>query len=201
MTQRPEDEIRIIERPESVSYDDLYALIYRSHSVLREKGLVLNADIASGDDFKEHIGENAVCFVAMSGDTPVGTVSGHMVEKKWRGTRNYKIMYMMHLAVLPEYSGRHLGTELMQHVEAVAVNEDADGVLLSVASKNPAANMYLRRGYSPIDIFRLKKTDDYSIRMIMWLKPGMMSKAEQNLRYRLKKTYVEHKYPLSGGKK
>ena len=78
------DDIKVMPKPDWVSWDDIHELLMAAHKRNIEKGMTMNTTTMSGEDLKKHLGEEGRCFVAFCGDQLVGTTSVAIsIGKKW----------------------------------------------------------------------------------------------------------------------
>lgn len=97
-------DIKIIEKPDWVSWDTIHEVLVAAHAENRSKGVVMAYSIQPADKMAE-ICKDGVMFLAMDGDKVVGT--GAVVLKKenrwyYKGTAAFETF----AGILPEYAGR-----------------------------------------------------------------------------------------------
>lgn len=190
----PAEEIRVLPKPDSLSDDELWQMIYASHERNRQQGLKINTRISDGRTLRQHMGDQAVTWVAYAGDTPAGTVSARIEQGQHRLLRGRQTVYLMHLAVLPAFSGRGIGKMLCDQALEYARQQQAEAATLHVVHRNPALGFYQRLGFEELDFiprFRLKQNTVY---MVYWLRPCAEAPWKRRLRYRLKKAYIKLRY-------
>jgi len=66
--------IKIIEKPEWITYDEIHNLLYAAHESNREKGVNVATATMSGNELEEYLGAKGKTFVALDGEKLVGTV-------------------------------------------------------------------------------------------------------------------------------
>lgn len=184
--------IRIIQKPDEMSFDVIHQLLEKAHQQLRKQGIHMLTAELTGAQLKERIG-NGVCFVAMSENTPVGTVSLRIVERnRWYHKGNCVDLIL--LAVDPAYSGKHIASMLIQKIEQYAVSHGYDGVELDTAETNTKAlQIYEKKGYQKVSYFLASNKDHYSIVMYKRMNKPPFSKLYCHLRYQVKKWKVKRK--------
>lgn len=100
--------IKIIEKPDWVSWEDIREVIWLSHSRNRQEGMNMHFPSLSGEEIWKRIEEcKGKMFVALDGKKVVGT--GALTVKSvdlWCGRGEYA--YLCFAAVLPEYNGQGL---------------------------------------------------------------------------------------------
>lgn len=111
--------IRIIEKPDWVSWEDIHKVLWDAHAENRKKGIVMSYPSLAGEEIKKKIGDNGKMFVAIEGDKVVGTLALiNRVEKRWYNSGTCG--YLCFGAVLPTYSGKGIYRSLYQLAETTA---------------------------------------------------------------------------------
>ena len=147
MSKDYNDNIVIIEKPDSVSYEQIQALLNSAHGSNREKGLEYGVADQSVEELEREMSKNSVCYVAMDGDKLAGTRTMQFRTKKFLFIK-LKMLYFQLFAVSPDYKGRHLGDRLFDFCM-----EKADEMGYKYISGNSAednqiiCHMYLKRGF------------------------------------------------------
>lgn len=188
------ESIIIIEKPDTVSFDEIYEVVYAAHEENRKNGIKVNTRITNGKELKENLGKKFVCYIALDGEKIVGTAFGVIEsEEKWC-TKNLKIVRLEFFAVLPEYVGRKIGSLLYERIEQYALINEVDIIDLYVVEKNPARNMYLMKGFEEIDYVYRKRLKQNSVYMVKWLKKCKYPIFIRNCYYILKRSYIRIRY-------
>lgn len=188
-------DIRIIEKPEELPFEVIHQLLEKAHQQLKEQGVHMLTAELTGTQLKERIG-NGKCFVAMYQNIPVGTVSLRFVERnRWYYKGSCADLIL--LAVDPAYTGKHIASMLLQHVEQYAISLGYTGVELDTAETNTKAlQIYEKKGYRKVSYFPASNKDHYSIVMYKWIDNAPFSKSYCQLRYQIKKCIVRLKNPI-----
>ena len=103
--------VTIIEKPESVSWDEIRQVIWTSHAENRTQGIVVRNATLSAEDIREKIESDGKMFVALVDGQVVGTVA--VVPRRfqlWCGDGVYA--YACFGAVLPAWRGKGVYREL-----------------------------------------------------------------------------------------
>lgn len=185
--------IEIRKKPEDISYGDIYEIIFRAHEENRNKGLKINTKIKDGQQLEEHL-KGATCFVALVDGVIAGTVSVRIEKGNKRFVNKLNVANLIHLAVLPQYKGNHIGTLLCKTVERIGVENAADAIALYVVDKNPAKEFYKYIGFEPIDYIPRIGLKQNTVYMVKWLKKSRTHFWKRLLYFSIKKTYVRLKY-------
>ena len=99
------EEIKIMEKPEWVSWDDIHELLLAAHKKNIEKGIVMKYAQLPGEEIRKKIGDEGMCWVALCGDKLVGTHSvSFFVGKSW-WNKGEKVAHGCFTGILQEYQG------------------------------------------------------------------------------------------------
>ncbi|MBR6954321.1 MAG: GNAT family N-acetyltransferase [Clostridia bacterium] len=186
-------DIVIMEKPESVSYEEIHEVLYRAHESNRQKGFVVRTALMTGEQLEKHIGPNGKCFVAMDGDKVVGTVS-YRIKKcsLWcvKGPAVDRIL----VGVLPEYKGMHIATKLFTAVYDAAIAGKYKWIISGTQDQNTLMQeICLKDGFMKVD-FSSVKPDHYAVIMVKWLGKCPYTSTMISIMYMAKKAYVKLRY-------
>lgn len=162
--------IKVMPKPEWVSWDDIRELLLAAHKKNIEKGMTMNTATMSGEDLKKHLGEEGRCFVAFCGDQLVGTTSVRIsVGKQWYD--NGKIVSKGALsAILPKYQGMGI-LEEMNELRDVYIAEKGVQVM---EGDTPEENKTVRKfvaknGFKEVRYFPASHQNHFSVYFVKWL--------------------------------
>jgi len=164
--------LHVTEKPEWITYEDIYRLVYRAHEENRKNGIYANEQITSGADLLrelEEIGAETVTFVAMDRETPVGTVTVCLQQGQGAYTKGKNIACLRYVGVLPEHAGKGAGGKLLTAAEDYARGKGAVSMEAVVLEANPAYAYYRKRGYLPVKYTANKRKQTYSVHILKWL--------------------------------
>lgn len=181
-------------KPDTISYDELYELLYNAHAENRKRGMIINPDIKSGEDLKAHLGKDHVCMVAMDGNQVVGTFSIRIEKGTRKISKNLLTGYLSNMGVSEEYRGMGVGAGLISKLAEYAEKEGADALALHVREGNNAYYLYKKAGFIEADYLVRDKQKRKTIYMIKWLGRPKYPKWSLMLHYGLKKAYLTAKY-------
>ena len=194
------EEIKIVEKPDALSYDEIHDLLYAAHAVNRERGFVMRTSLLSGEELEKRIGRDGKCWVAFDGDKPVGTLSIRIVNRNAWYAKGRIPDYML-AGVLPEYSGKHINSMLAAKAFDFAASHGYTVMELDTADNNDRAiGIYRHQGFRPVGYSAPKGLDHYSVIMAKWLVKRPVLEGVSSLMYRAKRLYVRARYK-TGGKK
>ena len=140
------EEIVILERPESVSWEQISFVLKKAHEENVRNGIVLPYPQLPPMEIKEKIeGKEGKLFVALSGDKLVATGAVKIIKKNlWCGNGDYA--YCFFAAVLPEFAGRGIYRRIEiaeeEYARLKGVNrmmfdtDDRNKRILSISKKN-----------------------------------------------------------------
>lgn len=160
--------IKILPKPESVSWDDIHEVIWQSHEENRRNGVVMRYPSLPGDEIRKRVGEEGTMLVAMTEDGKlVGTGAVYPKEASlWFGT--HRFAYCCFASILPEYAGKGIYKEMCRQQEEIARREGLDMMLFDTHEKN-ARNLghSLKAGYRYVGLKFYR--DHYNVVMVKWL--------------------------------
>ena len=162
--------ILVVEKPESITYDQIHRLLWEANEQNRRSGFHLRTAELSGIELEKRIGKNGKCFVAMDGTKLIGTISVRLVERNTWYFKGLLPDYIL-AGVLPEYQGMHVNSMLAAKVFEFAGNNDFDAIELDTATNNlHAINVYKHQGFKIVDYVIHPELDHDSVVMIKWLR-------------------------------
>lgn len=160
-------DIIVIEKPDSISWDEIHRVLYRSHETNRSKGIFQATAVISGEEIRAKIG-NGKCFVALDGKKVVGTCSVKIRQsKKWfvRG----KAAYYMFAGVIPEYQGKRIYSLLDEKRDKYVEDNGIDVIYMNTPEGNlRVQEQKIAKGYYLAGFFAPKNTDYYSVTLVKW---------------------------------
>lgn len=187
-------DIVVIEKPNTISYEEIHNILYRSHEENRILGIIMNSTRISADVLKERIGECGKCFLAVDGDKIAGTVSVSIKESK-RWYHKGKIANLKFLGVVPEYKGKGVATLLMGRVDQFAIENGLDVIELDTAENNHhAIEIYERKSYHLVSYFSSPNAKHYSVVMAKWLEKCPYSNSYMKIRFYFRKFYIRFRF-------
>ena len=164
------EEIRIMQKPDSVSYDDIHDLLLAAHKKNIEKGIVLQYAQMSGDEIKEKLGEEGRCWVAFCGDQLVGTTSVTFFQGNGWWDRGKKVAHGCFTGILGKYQGIGILEDLNALKYEYIKERGADMNQGDTAEDNYTMLKVLhKQGYKTVSYFAPENTDHYSVRVVKWL--------------------------------
>lgn len=185
-------DIIVIEKPDSISWDEIHNVIYRSHENNRSKGLFQATAEISGEEIREKIG-NGKCFVAMDGEKVVGTCSVETRQpKKWfvKG----KAAYYMFAGVIPEYQGKGIYSLLDGKRDKYVEDNGIDVIYMNTPEGNlRVQEQKIAKGYYLAGFFAPKNTDYYSVTLVKWKSAPPLWYIKFRFRFSKMKTLIRYR--------
>ena len=161
-------EIKVIEKPDWVSWDEIKQCLVDAHSVNRAKGINMAHYQWPVEKIREYIGPNGVILVALDGSKVVGTAAISEKEgKAWYAKGRYA--YMCFASVLPQYCGQGIYGRLAQLREKIAKEQGYRVWVLDTHEKNKSLQRIVKaNGYRTVHYFRANSNDHYNVFMAKW---------------------------------
>ena len=187
------DKIRIIEKPEWISFDDIHKLLYDAHESNRERGFHVKTAEMSGEEIEQHIGEHGKCFVALLGDKLIGTISYRIIRRQYWCISDSVVDQVL-IGIIPEYKGLHVSEKLWRKVYEEAKNNGYKSIELRTAEKNSIVQQIcLKEGFHFVD-FKSYRIDHYTVVMMKWIDECPYSDIQFILHYQIRKLFVKLRY-------
>lgn len=165
-----EQQFQIIEKPDWVSWDEISDIVYKAHESNRKKGVDIQNAHLSGEQLKESLGPDGVCFVALDGDKVVATSSVAFHTLNTWFARGQKVGYGTLSAVLPEYKGLHLFSKLQQMSVEYVKDKGCSSIYVKTAEGNTKMRSIAKKyGYFEVSIGRTLFNAHNYITMYKWL--------------------------------
>lgn len=163
------ESIRIIEKPDEMSFDVIRELITEAHSVHYGKGYKMNTSQLSSSEILDRIGHKGKCWVALDGDKVVGTLSLRLVYRdKWYAKG--EIPDYILASVIPEYTGKHIITRLSEKAFEYAISSGYSVMELDTAEMNyHAIDVYKHLGFHLVSYRAPINGDHNNVVMAKWL--------------------------------
>jgi len=189
-------DIKICEKPDWVSWDDIKQCLYEAHSVNRAKGINMAHYQWSAVKIKESLGENGFMLVALDGNKLVGTAGiGEKFGTKWYAKGRYA--YECYASVLPEYAGKGIFKMLDIKREAKVRESGYDLLIGDTHSKNShRIGIALKNGFRLVRFFRAASKDHYSVVIAKWLNGCPYSLFYCWMKFQISKLKTIIRYPL-----
>lgn len=189
------EEIRIMEKPDWISWDDIQECQIKGHSVNMANGIDMLCTHLTGEEIKQRVG-GGKCFVAIHNGRVVGTASYNYnkISQKWcRGN----VAYMCFDAVLPEYAGKKIYSRLWD-IRMDYIKKDSnqiDCIWMTTHENNlKIQSIYQKYGFRYIQLKTSPLTDYYSVIMAIWPTGKEPNVFLLRIRYLLYKVYVKLRY-------
>ena len=164
------EEIRIIPKPDNISYDDIHELLLEAHKKNYKNGIVLQYTQMTGNQIKKKLGEEGQCWVAMDGDKLVGTTSVTFFQGKNWWNKGKKVAHGCFTGILNQYQGLGIMEELNQKKYDYIIEHGVDMTEGDTAETNKTVlKVFGKQGFKVVAYFAPKGSNHYSVRLVKWL--------------------------------
>lgn len=164
------EDIKVMPKPDWVTFDDIHELLAVAHKKNYEKGIVLTYSQMTGDQIKEKLGDEGQCWVAMDGDKPVGTTSVTFFQGKNWWDRGKKVAHGCFTGILNQYQGLGIMEELNQKKYEYIIRHGVDMTEGDTAETNKTVlKVFGKEGFKVVGFFAPKNSSHYSVRLVKWL--------------------------------
>lgn len=188
--------ITVIEKSESLSWDDIHECLWQSHAQNRNNGMMMKTSLLSGEELKSRIKKNSISyktFVAFDGGKLVGTAT---VAIRTNGSWYAKgrVAYLMLAGILPDYSGLGIYRSFFQMREQYGKDNGCKILLMDTAEHNyRVQTALLKNGFDYVDFFATQ-SKHYSVAMAKWYGECPYPSIYLKFRFILKKCYIKIRF-------
>ena len=163
------EEIKVMPKPDWVSYDDIHELLEKAHQKNYKKGIVLLYSKMTGEEIKKKLGDEGQCWVAMDGEKLVGTTSVVFFQGKNWWNKGKKVAHGCFTGILNQYQGIGILEDLNALKYEYTLAHGADMNQGDTAENNYTVLKVLGKdGYKVVSYFATK-SNHYSVRIVKWL--------------------------------
>ena len=189
------DEIKVMEKPEWISWDNIHELIYAAHKKNIAKGFTMNTALESGEQLKKRLGDDGKCFVALCGDKLVGTTSVSFFTGRAWYNKGLLVAHSMLSAILPKYQGLGILGDLNALRDAYIHEKGAKMLHGDTAEDNKIVRLSAKKGGCYEVSYYAPKADHYSVNFVKWFDGCPYSKSiiEKKCRWSEKLTKLQYK--------
>ena len=165
-------EIKYMLKPEWVSWDSVQECQKKAHEATNNnKGVHMFVQDMSGEALRQYMEKDGQCFVALKGDKVVGMCGVKIIKgNKW-WSQGKKVAYNTIDAILPEYQGTEVFSELYDLRMAYIVESGVDMIQSNTAEKNTIVRKIakMKKGKEVQFSATSKNADYYSVIIVKWL--------------------------------
>lgn len=164
-----ENTIRVIYKPDSISWEELAKCQQQAHESNKAQGINMQCAEFTGKELRDAV-KNGFTLVAQD---DAGILAGMLtveIKKVNRWWHKGLGAYICYVAVAPEFKGRGVYRALSEKANEIIVSKGINVEYLNTHIKNDAAQRaYLKDGYLKVRFSPGGGTDYYSVEMAKWL--------------------------------
>lgn len=161
--------IKIIEKNDECTFSEIKKVMMRAHNAAKNNKLSFPTSNMTEEDFNKTINDKAKWFIAIDGTKIVGTIYGVKEElKSWyySGT----VIVIKYVAILPEYSGRHIVSRLYKKIFEFARDEEIELCVMSMSEYNSHhKHVAEKNGFTFIDYYAVSGLKNYTLKYAYWI--------------------------------
>ena len=162
------DEIKIIEQPDWISWDDIHNLLLEAHKKNIEKGYKSSFALMPGYKIKEKLGEEGRCWVALDGDKLVGTNAVYFYVGRYWWNKGKTVAHSCLTGILQKYQG--IG--ILGKMDAMLVAYVRECGIEMIEGDTAESNQTMLKlvksgGYKVVGVLA-PKSPHYSVRFVKW---------------------------------
>lgn len=160
------NEVRIIPKPDNISWEEITIVLHAAYAEKAEKGMDYLATRQDAETTKKRVGDG-ICFLAYIGEIMVGTATLLLrdVKKKnikWHNKNRYGII--VQLGVHPDYKRLGIGRKLVDKIVDTSKENEVDELIADTSSKaKELLSWWKRQGFEYIGLLSHSSTNYYSI--------------------------------------
>jgi len=188
------EEIKIIEKPDWISWDDIHEVLYAAHKKNIEKGIVMNYALFSGEKIKKKLGDEGVCWVALCGDKVVGTNSVTFFQGNSWWNKGKKVAHGCFTGILKEYQGIGIMEEFNKKYRELILKKGVDISEGETAEDNRIMRKVLEKTGHKTVSFYAPPSNHYNVRVVKWLNGCPFSDKYIERRFKLAKFLTKLQY-------
>lgn len=189
------EEIKVMPKPDWVSWDDIHELLLAAHKKNIDKGITMNATTRTGEGIKRYLGEDGRCFVALCGDQLVGTTSVRIaVGERWYDEGKIISKGVMS-AILPKFQGLGILEEMNELRDAYIAEKGVQVMEGDTAEENVLVRkLVARNGFKEVRFFPAKNQNHFSVFFVKWLEGCPFSDRQIKRRFNISKFLTKLQY-------
>lgn len=188
------DEIRIVPKPDNISYDDIHELLVEAHKKNYKNGIVLRYSQMSGDEIMKILGDEGQSWVALDGDKLVGTTSVTFFQGKNWWNKGKKVAHGCFTGILNQYQGLGIMEELNQKKYDYIIEHGVDMTEGDTAETNHTViKVFGKEGFKVVSYFAAKN-NHYSVRIVKWINGCPFSDKFINRRFKIARFLTRLQY-------
>ena len=188
------EEIKIIQKPDWVSWDDIHELLLAAHKRNIEKGIVMKYAQMPGEEIKKKLGDEGVCWVALCGDKLVGTTSvTFFIGDAW-WNKGKKVAHGCFTGILKEYQGIGILDEFDKIYNEYILEKGVDMSEGDTAEDHRIMLTILKKRGSKIVSFFAPHSNHYNVRTVRWLNGCPFSDKYIERRFKIAKFLTKLQY-------
>lgn len=191
-------DIRIVEKPDWVTWEAVRECLLAAHDANRGHGIVMAHHQWSAEKMRDSLRDGGVLFVALDGEKLVGTAGlGRVTPRFWYETG--KCGNICFDSVLPDYAGQGVFRQLDVARERFAREQGYEILLFDTHARNLHRQRIARKaGYRLARYFRAYSRDHFNVVLVKWLKGCPYSAAGVRVRFWLAKGLTRLQYRRDG---
>lgn len=181
------EEIKYMLKPDWVTSADIKALMWKAHEPNRKKGIVMQNQFMSAEEFEEYL-KDVYCFVAVKGTEVIGMMCYKILKCNQWWAKGQKVIYNCLDAIAPDYSGTDVYFEL-RGLREKSIKETGLRIIQFATEENNVLvqKICVKRGGKLVRFIASPSTNYYSIVMVKWLDGCPFSDKYINFRFKLSK--------------
>lgn len=188
--------IKIIEKPEWVSWEEIHNLLWTAHAENRNNGVIMRYPSLSGEEIKNKIDGNGKMLCAIVDGKLAGTAA--IMTKKvkyWYNKEPEIVAYLCFASVLPEFAGKGIYRKLNMTREKEARSMGYKRIMFDTHENNVhKIQVDKNNGFKLVD-YKLYG-EHYNVVMVKWIDGCPFSDIRCKYEFAKRKLIVKARYAL-----
>ena len=186
-------DIKVMQKPEWVSWDEIHELLLAAHKKNIEKGMTMKIPHLPGYELERKLGESGRCFVALDNDKLIGITAVRFYTGKLWYDRGKLVAHCMLSAILPKYQGLGINEELNELRGRYIREMKADIIHADTAENNKIIRDSAKReGF--VDVSYRVCEDHNSVFFVKWIGGCPFTQKLIDRKFRLSKALMKIQY-------
>jgi len=188
------EEIKVMEKPDWVSWDDIHKLLLAAHKKNFEKGIVMKYALMPGEEIMEKLGDEGMCWVALCGDKLVGTTSVTFFQGKAWWNKGQKVAHGCFTGILKEFQGIGITEEFNKKYREYIIQKGVYITEGDTAESNHIMRRIVEKNGHKTVSFYAPSSNHYNVRFVKWINGCPFSDEYINRRFRIAKFLTRLQY-------
>ncbi len=189
------DELKVMPKPDYVSWEDVSELLKKANKVNEKKGFSMSDLNLPPEKLELQVAGGGLCVVALIGEKLVGVTSCNLQERTWWFNKKKKCARKFMTGILKSYQGCGILYEMDKVLDDYIRSCGCDMIVASTAEGNQSVRMNSKLGgYKELAYESFGTTSYYSVIFAKWFDGCPYPDWYIRLRFSLSRLYVKTRF-------